>query len=49
MKSLRDWLGLCTHFWVRYAKYEITHEDICVDHVLVLQCKHCGLVKSIRI
>ena len=47
----RDWLGLCKHEWKTIEEYIIRREDqkTPVGNIYVLQCKHCGALKTHKV
>lgn len=54
-KTLRQWLGMCEHHWVKEEKYGVYRRKIWqtderqVAILYVLRCEHCGAVKQTRV
>lgn len=49
MKLLRKILGLCDHQWVIIKEvrvFESEHDDRPIGDKYILQCSHCGNIKT---
>lgn len=45
IKSIRSFLGLCTHTYTLIETIKITSDGVACGYRLILQCNHCGNIK----
>jgi hypothetical protein len=49
MKWIRQVLGLCQHKWATVQRYSVSLDDRPRGELWLLQCEHCGDMKTKRV